>query len=425
MTPVTQRTVAFYDDELIAIQDPTTNAIYVPLTRLCDNLSIVRARQAQRISEHPVLTHGFATMLVESSGGSQEAQCLRIDMIPLWLVGVNANRVKPEIRDKLIRYQTEVADVLWQAFKQDLLPATLPAPPEQPASGVELALDVATAIQQLAQQQVRIERSVEGMHDRMDDMARFLRNFVSNADRRVSALELQINPEEQLTEAQAGELALAVKAVAQALSGPDRTTNGYQHVYAELAPQISAIIIQAFTARQMGGSHAVAAPVVSRVNTRSWLKYKRLSTLRRKHCWRRNVLGMQHHHDACCRPTQGANPCSSKNTNTTMMTTWCRTVMERLHVRMCTRTHALLRRTHSVFTTRCTPAPIPSDAARSTLAVPLALRCTMPLDSTSTASPWPIGSSMAHPADHNPCTPQLHNSSTYSSLRGQHRYRRM
>lgn len=209
MTPVTQRTVAFYDDELIAIQDPTTNAIYVPLTRLCDNLGIVRARQAQRIREHPVLTHGFATMLVESSGGSQEAQCLRIDMIPLWLSGVNANRVKPEIRDKLIRYQTEVADVLWQAFKQDLLPATLPDPPEQPASGAELALDVATAIQQLAQQQLRIERSVEGMHERMDNMARFWRDFVGGANRRLFALEQQLHSEEPITEAQASELALA------------------------------------------------------------------------------------------------------------------------------------------------------------------------------------------------------------------------
>jgi hypothetical protein len=65
-------------------------------------------------------------------------------------------------------------------------------------------------------------------------MARFMRDFAGSTERRLSTLELHLNPHEQITEVQAGELALAVKAVGQVLSGPDRKKNGYQLVYSEL-----------------------------------------------------------------------------------------------------------------------------------------------------------------------------------------------
>jgi hypothetical protein len=234
VTELEQRTITFYGDELIAIQDQAANTIYVPLARLCDNLGIERKRQAQRIRNHPVLKQGLIDLTLDTGGGRQSAQCLRIDLIPLWLAGVNANRVGEAVRDKLIVYQAEVATVLWQAFKHDIVPAAELAAQERPKSGAELALDIATAIQHLAQQQLDIERSLEGVHDRVDSMARFMRDFVGSTDRRLSTLELYLNPQEVLTEAQANELALAVKAVAAVLSGPDRRTNGYPQVYAEL-----------------------------------------------------------------------------------------------------------------------------------------------------------------------------------------------
>lgn len=104
--------MTFYGDELIAVQEDESGAIFVPIGRLCDNLGIERYRQAKRIREHPVLSQGFAQVSIITDGGSQEAQCLRLDMIPFWLSGVNANRVGEAVREKLLRYQTEVASVL-------------------------------------------------------------------------------------------------------------------------------------------------------------------------------------------------------------------------------------------------------------------------------------------------------------------------
>jgi len=66
------------------------------------------------------LSEGFITLTTETEGGAQAAQCLRLDLLPLWLSGVQATKTKSDIREKLIRYQREAASVLWQAFKPEL-----------------------------------------------------------------------------------------------------------------------------------------------------------------------------------------------------------------------------------------------------------------------------------------------------------------
>ena len=40
-----QKTVQFYGDEIIAVQDGESGVIYVPVGRLCDNLGVNRRNQ--------------------------------------------------------------------------------------------------------------------------------------------------------------------------------------------------------------------------------------------------------------------------------------------------------------------------------------------------------------------------------------------
>ena len=228
-----QKSVMFYGDEIIAVQEPESGVIYVPVGRLCDNLGMQRRNQMDRLRNHEVLTQGLATVTIDTAGGPQDAECLRLDLIPLWLTTINPRRVSEQVRPKLVRYQIEAASVLWAAFRNDILPARELAQ-QRPRSGAEIALDIATAIQHLAQQQLEIERSLDGMNGRMDGMARFLRDFAHSTDTRLSALELRLDPETTISEEQAAELALAVKAAGQALTGKDRKQNGYQLVYGEL-----------------------------------------------------------------------------------------------------------------------------------------------------------------------------------------------
>lgn len=233
MASQTQRTVEFYGDELVAIQLADSGTIYVPLARLCDNLGIERKRQAQRIRDHPVLSKGFSSLSLDTGGGTQEAQCLRIDLIPLWLSGVNANRVGEHVREKLIRYQAEVATVLWEAFKHDILPPSALASQPAEKSGAELAYEIATAIQHLARQQIEMEQRLGGRIDAMGRWAKTTSNRLDAVEERLTSLELSVGPDTTITEQQAAELALAVKHVGHALV-QQGTKPGYSQVYTEL-----------------------------------------------------------------------------------------------------------------------------------------------------------------------------------------------
>ena len=232
-----QNTVRFYGDELIAIQTIDSGAIFVPLNRLCDNLGVARNRQVQRIRDHPVLSRGYTTLEIETGGGRQETQCLRLDLIPLWLAGINANRVASTVQAKLVQYQAEAAQVLWAAFRPDILPSDDLALAPVGASGAALAYEIATAIQHLARQQMEIEQRLGG---RIDQMARWARDFGQTVDRRLvtvdqrlGALELQVIPQATISEQQAAEVALAVKNVGHALAETG-TRAGYGQVYGEM-----------------------------------------------------------------------------------------------------------------------------------------------------------------------------------------------
>ncbi len=232
-----QKTVLFYGDELIAIQELTTGGIFVPLNRLCDNLGIARNRQVQRVRDHPVLSRGYTTLELETSGGRQETQCLRLDLIPLWLAGINANRVAPAVQAKLVQYQAEAAQVLWAAFRPDIVPPDDQVLASTGTSGAALAYEIATAIQHLARQQMELEQRLGG---RIDQMARWARDFgqmvdqrMHAVDQRLGALELQVSPQATIAEQQAAEIALAVKQVGQALA-EQGTRTGYGQVYGEL-----------------------------------------------------------------------------------------------------------------------------------------------------------------------------------------------
>jgi hypothetical protein len=225
-----QKTVQFYGDELIAIQHVPSGMIYVPLNRMCDNLGIGRNRQLQRVRDHPVLGRGCVTLEIMTVGGPHETQCLRLDLIPLWLAGVNANRVAAEVRDKLVQYQAEAASVLWAAFRPDVLPADETTLSASGTSGATLAYEIATAILHLARQQMELEQRLGG---RIDQMAHWAKQFSRIVEGRLEALDLQVAPQATITEQQAAEIALAVKHVGNALTAQG-TRSGYGQVYSEL-----------------------------------------------------------------------------------------------------------------------------------------------------------------------------------------------
>jgi len=130
LTVVEQREVTFYDDQLTAVR-ADDGQVYVSVRRMCDALGLDRKSQQNRIRRHTILVEGYkggVIMTPPSSGGRgggrQQATFLRVDLVPLWLSGVDASRVKDEARPKIERFQREAAKVLWEAFQEGRLTAT-------------------------------------------------------------------------------------------------------------------------------------------------------------------------------------------------------------------------------------------------------------------------------------------------------------
>src|SRR5690606_38309700 len=109
---------------------------------------------------------GVAVMA--TPGGQQEMMCLPLDYISGWLFGINADRVNPDVRERLIRYQRECYKVLAEAFADGRL--TTDADIDMDAllaqdSPAAQAYHMAMAVVRLARQQLILEASV-GEHGR-------------------------------------------------------------------------------------------------------------------------------------------------------------------------------------------------------------------------------------------------------------------
>lgn len=229
---LTPRFVPFYGDDLVAVQHPD-GTIFVVFARVCDALGMRTPAQARRIRAHAVLQKGLTLLSIQTEGGPQALQCLRLDLVPLWLSGVHASRVKDALRPKLERYQAEAAEVLWQAFKPQILVETdAPAGIRDSTAIVQLQqiAEMGRAIVQMAEQQIELERHQRTLAGRMDVAAR----VIKDVQVRLTLLEDTLHPAAYLTDAQANAVSIQVKALAQYLTETSGTKNHYQGIFAEL-----------------------------------------------------------------------------------------------------------------------------------------------------------------------------------------------
>jgi hypothetical protein len=161
---------------------------------------------------------------IMGSGQQVETLCLPLDYLTGWLFGINASRVKEEVRERLIRYQRECYKVLADAFKEGRLTAE-PVLDEllNSDSPAALAYKMAQALQIMARQQLLLESRVD-RHD----------NQLDAHDQRLEAIESELgDPGRHITPDQAMQLSQAVKTVAMKLSKASGR-NEYGGVYGEL-----------------------------------------------------------------------------------------------------------------------------------------------------------------------------------------------
>ena len=117
MTSTTQiAAVDFHGHALTVITGPAGEHL-VAMKPICEAIGLGWQSQYNRIQRNQVLREGVVIMNTPSAGGEQETTCLPLDYLNGWLFGVDASRVRPEIRDTLIQYQRECYGALaayWQ-----------------------------------------------------------------------------------------------------------------------------------------------------------------------------------------------------------------------------------------------------------------------------------------------------------------------
>lgn len=221
---IEQRTVAFYDDELVALR-ANDGHIYVSLRHLCEALGVDAQAQTRRIRRQAVLERGFRQMPITTpTRGEQIAYVLRVDVVPLFLSGISTKAVNESIRPKLVQFQEEAAKVLWEAFQEgrltmdptfdDLLQTDSPA---------AQAYKMAAAIMKMARQQLLLEAQMETHTAQLADH-----------EQRLELIEEQLGDSgRHITPDEAMQISQAVKAVALA-QGKRTKRNEFGAVYGEL-----------------------------------------------------------------------------------------------------------------------------------------------------------------------------------------------
>ena len=109
-------TVDFHGDTLSVVIGPSGEHL-VAMRPICEYLGLAWHGQYERIKRHEVLKEAVrVTRTVAEDGKSRELVCLPLEYLNGWLFGVDASRVKKEIRPKVIEYQRECFQVLHDHF---------------------------------------------------------------------------------------------------------------------------------------------------------------------------------------------------------------------------------------------------------------------------------------------------------------------
>lgn len=111
MNSLTQIAVPFHNAELYLVEHD--GQPYTPLRQIVQGMGLDWASQFTKIKQKFATCVVEITMQIIGDDQSRSHTCIPVRKLPAWLYSVNPNKVKPELRDTVIKYQEECDDVLW------------------------------------------------------------------------------------------------------------------------------------------------------------------------------------------------------------------------------------------------------------------------------------------------------------------------
>ncbi len=203
------KSMDFYGDELQAVMT-LDKQIWLHFSRLIDCLGLSLGDQLDHIRSNKTLRAGLRQFVIQTAQGARPVYFLRLGLLAFYLARIQVQRTRPELHEKLERYQTEAADVLYAAFLGEF--GIIEPGRGQAAYGLTPAEEnyqQAQLLANVARQQVTLEREVGNLHEHVTGQQVVLDLY----EERLAALELRIGTDDRITEEQATEIKEAVKGI--------------------------------------------------------------------------------------------------------------------------------------------------------------------------------------------------------------------
>lgn len=110
-------TIQFHGASLLVQKGETPETTLVAMKPIVEGMGVSWQGQHEKLLKHPVLSKGIKEILIPSAGGPQAMTALPLNRLPFWLATLHPNKLAdPALREKVIIYQTEAADALFERF---------------------------------------------------------------------------------------------------------------------------------------------------------------------------------------------------------------------------------------------------------------------------------------------------------------------
>ncbi len=110
MTSISTINVPFHGNNLYVVN--FNGEPYVPMKPIVEGMGLAWGAQFIKIKQR--FGKGVSEIEIPTKTGNQNMICLALRKLAGWLHTISPNKVKPEIRDKVIQYQEECDDVLYE-----------------------------------------------------------------------------------------------------------------------------------------------------------------------------------------------------------------------------------------------------------------------------------------------------------------------
>lgn len=124
------------------------NQPYTPVKPIVENMGLEWSTQLQKLNANKERWSMLMINMVAADGKCREMFCLPVRKLPAYLLTINPKKVSEKLRGKIVRYQEESDDVLWNYWLNQQRPKALPykEEPEPPSDNDMIIQDLYTMV---------------------------------------------------------------------------------------------------------------------------------------------------------------------------------------------------------------------------------------------------------------------------------------